>query len=57
MPRKEFRALADALIAFEARNALWGSISAWEDSVALWRASAFDQLDIRLEVLRLLSSV
>ena len=57
MPRKEFRALADALIAFEARNALWGSISAWEDSVALWRASAFEQLDARGEVLRLLSSV
>ena len=42
--------LADALGVFEARRALWESIGAWEDSVALWRSTPFEQLDIHAEV-------
>ncbi len=35
---------------FEARRALWVSIGAWEDLVALWRSTPFEHLDIHAEV-------
>ena len=50
MPRSQLDGLADALGVFEARRALWESIGAWEDSVALWRSTPFAQLDIHAEV-------
>ncbi len=50
VPRSPLDVLADALRVFEARRVLWESIGAWEDLVALWRSTPFEQLDIHAEV-------
>ena len=50
MPHSPLDVLADALSVFEARRALWESIGAWEDLVALWWSTPFEQLDIHAEV-------
>ena len=50
VPRSRPDGLADTLSELEARRALWESIGAWEDLVALWRSTPFDQLNILLEV-------
>ena len=50
MPRSELDGLTGTLGLLGARRALWESIGAWEDSVALWRSTPFAQLDIHAEV-------
>ena len=50
VPRNELSQLPDALASFEARNGLWESISAWEDSVEVWKSSTFERLNIEEQV-------
>ena len=50
VPRSQPGGLAFALSVLEARRALWESIGAWEDLVALWWSTPFEQLDIHAEV-------
>ncbi len=50
MPRSPLDVFADTLGVFEARRAVWESIVAWEDLVALWRSTPFEQFDIHAEV-------
>ena len=50
MPRSQPGGLAFALSVLEARRALWESIGAWEDLVAAWRSTPFEELDIHAEV-------
>jgi hypothetical protein len=50
VPRSELDGLTGTLGLLEARRALWGSIGAWEGSVAEWRSTPFEQLNIHAEV-------
>ncbi len=50
MRRSEPDGLADALSVLEACRALWESIGAWEDLVAEWRRTPFEELDMHSEV-------
>ena len=50
VPRSQPDGLAGALSVLEARRALWESIGAWEDLVAAWRSTPFEELDIHAEV-------
>ncbi len=50
VPRSQPDGLAGALSVLEARRALWESIGAWEDLVAEWRSTLFEELDIHAAV-------
>ena len=50
VPRSQPDGLAVVLSVLEARRALWESIGAWEDLVAEWRSTPFEELDIHAEV-------